>query len=65
MSLKLARKSGTMPRLHLSSKSIPGVLEDMDIADGPGDGVRLEKTSIWSFCESFIKIKLKHINNLT
>ena len=30
----------------------------MDITYGPGDGVRLELTSIKSFCESFIKIQL-------
>ena len=47
---------GTMSRLHLSSKSFPGVLEDMDIPDGPGHGVRWEGTSIRSICESFIKI---------
>jgi len=29
----------------------------MDIADGPGDGVRSELTSIRSLCESFIKIQ--------
>ena len=48
--------SGTMSRLHLYSKSLPGVEEDMDIPDGPGDGVRWEGTSIRSVCESFIKI---------
>ena len=47
-----------MSRPHLSSKSLPGVLEDMYIPDGPGDGVRWELTSIRSFCESFIKIQL-------
>ena len=47
-----------MSRLHMSSKSLPGVWEDMDIPDGPGDGVRWELTSIRSFCESFIKIQL-------
>ena len=50
--------SGNMSRLHLSSKSPPGVEEDIDIPDGPGDGVRWELTSIRSFCESFIKIQL-------
>ena len=38
--------SENLSRHHLSSKSLPGVLEDMDITDGPGDGVRLETTSI-------------------
>ena len=28
----------------------------MDIPDGPADGGRWEETSIWSVCESFIKI---------
>ena len=50
--------SGTMSRLHLSSKSLPGVLEDISIPDGPGDGVRWEGTSTRKFCESFIKIQL-------
>ena len=31
-----------MSRLHLSSKSLPGVKEDMDIPDEPRDGVRWE-----------------------
>ena len=31
--------SGTMSRLHLSSKS-PGVLKDIEVPDGPGDGVK-------------------------
>ena len=26
-------------RLHLSSKSVPGILKDMEVPDGPGDGV--------------------------
>ena len=47
-----------MSRLHMSSKSLPGVREDMDIPDGPGDDVRWEGTSIRSFCVSFIKIRL-------
>ena len=45
-----------MSRLNLSSKSLPGVKEDMDILDEHGNGVRLEVTSIRSFFESFIKI---------
>ena len=28
-----------MSRLHLSSKSLPGVLEDVEVPDEPGDGV--------------------------
>jgi len=38
------------------SKSPPGVKEDMDIPDEPGDGVRWEEMSIRSVCETFIKI---------
>ena len=30
----------TLSRLHLSSKSLPGVLEDMEVPDEPGGGVR-------------------------
>jgi len=44
--------------IHMSSKSLPGVWEDLDIPDGPGDDVRWEGTSIRSFCESFIKFQL-------
>ena len=47
-----------MSRLHMSSKSLLGVWEDLDIPDGPADGVRWEGTYIRSFCESFIKIQL-------
>ena len=32
--------SETLSRLHLSSKSLPGVLEDMEIPDETGGGVR-------------------------
>ena len=46
----------TMSRLHLSSKPLPGVLENMDIPDGPVDGIRCDETSIRSVCESLIKI---------
>ena len=31
--------SETVSRLNLSSKSLPGVLEDLEVPDGPGDGV--------------------------
>ena len=31
--------SETLPRLHLSSKSLPGVLEDVEVPDEPGGGV--------------------------
>ena len=33
--------SGTSSRLNLSSKSLPGVLEDMEVPDLGGDGVRM------------------------
>ena len=48
--------SATMSRLFLSSLSLPGVKEDMDVPYGPGYGVRWEGTSIRSVCVSFIKI---------
>ena len=32
--------SGTQSWLHLSYKSLTGVLEDMEVPDDPGDGVR-------------------------
>ena len=35
--------SGTLSRLHLSSKSLPGVLEDMEVPDEPGGGVKFKK----------------------
>ena len=31
--------SETLSRLRLSSKSLPGVLEDMEVPDEPGGGV--------------------------
>ena len=37
--------SGALSRLHLSSKSLPGVLEDMEDPDGPEVGIR------WRFFE--------------
>ena len=32
--------SRTQSRVHLSSKSLPRVLEDMEVPNEPGDGVR-------------------------
>ena len=49
--------SETLSRLHLSSKSLPGVLEDMEVPDKPGVGVRCYGLTFRSFCESFIKIQ--------
>ena len=40
-----------------SSKCLPGVLKDVDVFDGAGDGVRVIIISIGSFTESFIKIQ--------
>ena len=48
--------SGTSSRLHLSSKSLPGVLEDMDVLGGGETGVRIPITTLGSFAESFIMI---------
>ena len=49
--------SGTLSRLYLSSKSLPGVLEDMEVPDEPGDGVIWLVSTFRSFCKSFIMIK--------
>ena len=49
--------SGNSSRLPLSSKSLTGVLEDVDVLDGAGDGVRVLIISSRSFTESFIKIQ--------
>ena len=63
--LKLLQKfhqdptSETLSKLHLSSKSLPGVLEDMEVPEEPGYGVIYEGASIGSFCESYIKIQLQ------
>ena len=50
-------RSGTSSSLCLSSKSLPGVLKDMDVLDGAGDCVRVLILSIIGFLESSIKIK--------
>ena len=42
--------------MHLSSKSLSGVLEDRDVLDRAGDGVRVLIIPLGSFAESFIKI---------
>ena len=46
-----------MSRFHLSSKSLPGALEERDVLDGDRGGVRVLKISLGSFTESFIKIQ--------
>ena len=45
---------GTLSRLHLSSKYLPGVLEEIDVLDGAGDGVRLFswKFNIWNLIKT-------------
>ena len=43
-----------MSRLYLSSKHSPRVLEDGDVLDRVGVGVRVLKISLGSFTESFI-----------
>ena len=48
---------GTLSRLLLSSKSLPGVMEDKEVPDERGVGVRYQRSSFRSFCESFIKIQ--------
>ena len=45
-----------MSRLHLSSKSITGVFEDMEILDELVYGIMWVKVSFRIFCESFVKI---------
>ena len=46
-----------MSLLHLSTKSLPGFLEERDVLDGAGDGVIVLKISQGSFTEGFIKIQ--------
>ena len=48
--------SETLSRLHLSSKSVPGVLEDMEVPDVICDGLRWKWTLKRSFPERFRKI---------
>ena len=43
-------------KTHLSSKSFLGVLENRNVLDGAGDGVRVLKIPLGSFTVSFIKI---------
>ena len=58
--------------LHMSSKSFTGVLEDRDVLDEAGDGVKVLNISQRSFTESFIKnknirkfVKTPHILQVT
>ena len=37
--------SGSLSRLYLSSKSLPWSLEEMEVPDAPGDGLRSKRTS--------------------
>ena len=48
--------SGTLSRLHLSSKSLPGVLEDMEVPDESGNGFWWLRIPLESITENFIKI---------
>ena len=48
--------SGSLPRLHLSSKSLPGVLEDLEGPDGAGDGVGGSSIPIGTFPQSLMMI---------
>ena len=57
--------SWTMSRICISSKTLPGVLEDINVSDWPGAGVKWTGVSIWTFCESFIKsIAKNHVHAL-
>ena len=47
--------------LKMSSKSFPGVLEDRDVLDGAGNGVKVLNISQGSFTESFIKIQHQEV----
>ena len=51
------RTSGSRSILHLSSKYLPGVFEDMEVPDTPGDGFRWKRISQKTFPESFMKIE--------
>ena len=46
--VKISLKSNIRPssRLYISSKSHLGVVEDMEVTDEPGDGVRLMGASL-------------------
>ena len=55
--LKVSSRSNIRkPRLHLSSKSLPGVLEDLEGPDGAGDGVGGSSIPIGSFTQSLMMI---------
>ena len=49
--------SGSLSRLHLSSKSLPGVLEDNKGPDGAGVGVGGSSTPIGTFPQSLMMIQ--------
>ena len=48
--------------LKMSSKSFPGVLEDNDVLDGAGDGVKVLNISQGSFTESFMQIQHQEVS---
>ena len=49
--------SGSLSRLYLSSKSLPWVLEDMEVPDKTVDGVLWHVSTLWLYCENFIQIQ--------
>ena len=53
--------SGISSRFHLSSKSLPVVLEDVDVLDEVGDGLQIPKIFLGTLKESFIKIQLPEL----
>ena len=53
--------SESLSILYLSSKSLPGVLEEWDVLDQAGEGVKELHISQGSFTESFIKIQHQEI----
>ena len=52
--------SVSLSRLHLSSKSPPGVLEDLEVPDRAGDGVGGSSIPIGTFPQSLM-LSLIHI----
>ena len=55
--IKIQHRDGVRSRLHLSSKSLCGVLEFKDILDLAEDGARVLKILQGSFTESITKIQ--------
>ena len=61
--LKLFRKFHPNPTLrsllilYLSFKSLPWVMEDIEVPEEPGNSVIWHVSTLWSCCENFIKIQ--------